>query len=234
MLSLFNSLSAALSSSPAIAISAAFVWGILSIILSPCHLAGIPLIVGFINDREQMTTRKAFVLSFLFAIGILITIAFIGLITGITGRMLGDTGYFGNYFVAAVLIMIGLHLIGLIPLPYFGGINQSRVGQNKGLFAAFIIGLVFGVAMGPCTFAYMAPVLAIALNISSTNMLYGPLLLLAYGTGHCSIIVFAATFAESIRKYLMWNERSHGTIWIKKVCGVLVVLGGLYLIWGGR
>ena len=232
IMQIFTSLSSALYSGPLIALNAAFIWGILSIILSPCHLASIPLIVGFINDQEQMTTKKACTLSLMFSIGILRTIALIGLITGLMGKMLGDIGSFGNYFVAAVMILIGLHLIGLIPLPFFGGIDQSRIGKSKGTLAALIIGLLFGIAMGPCTFAYMAPMLAIVLGMSTTQLWYGLLLLLAYGIGHCAVIVFAGTFTENVEKYLHWNERSSGTQWIKKICGVLVMTGGIYLIFG--
>ena len=57
---LFNSLSHAVEGAPLIALGASFVWGILSIILSPCHLASIPLIVGFISGQGQVTTRRAF------------------------------------------------------------------------------------------------------------------------------------------------------------------------------
>ncbi len=227
---IFTSLSSALYSGPLIALSAAFIWGILSIILSPCHLASIPLIIGFINDQEQMTTKKAFTLSLMFSIGILITIALIGLITGLMGKMLGDIGSFGSYFVAAILFIVGLHLLGIIPLPFAGGIGQPNANNKKGPFAAFMLGLIFGIALGPCTFAYLAPILAIVFSLSSTQLWYGIMLLLAYGIGHCSVIVFAGTFTESVEKYLHWNERSSGTQWIKKICGVLVILGGLYLL----
>lgn len=230
MLEIFNILSSALYSTPYVAVAAAFAWGVLSIILSPCHLGSIPLIVGFISDQKKLTTKKAFVLALLFSIGILITITLIGIITGMTGRMLGDIGRSGNYIVAIVLVVIGLHLTGLISLPLTGGIDQSRIGGNKGYFAAFILGLVFGVAMGPCSFAYMAPMLAIVFNLSSTQLLFGLALLLAYGIGHCSVIVFAGTFTESVQKYLNWNERSGGTVWIKKICGYLLILAALYLI----
>ena len=51
MQELFTTLTHAVESTPLVALSAAFVWGILSIILSPCHLASIPLIVGFIDEQ---------------------------------------------------------------------------------------------------------------------------------------------------------------------------------------
>ena len=70
-----TSLTHAVQGAPHIALGAAFVWGILSIVLSPCHLSSIPLIVGFIGEQENLTTRRAFAISSVFAIGILFTIA---------------------------------------------------------------------------------------------------------------------------------------------------------------
>jgi cytochrome c-type biogenesis protein len=83
---------------------AAFIWGLLSMILSPCHLASIPLIVGFIDDQGRISTRRAFTISTLFAVGILITIGAIGCVTAAAGRMIGDVGKFGNYFVALIFL----------------------------------------------------------------------------------------------------------------------------------
>ena len=114
-------------------------------------------------------------------------------------------------------------------MPWSG---PGRVGmKRKGLLAAFILGLIFGVALGPCTFAYMAPMLGVTFRLASANIAYGILLLLVYGIGHCSVIVLAGTFTEMVQRYLNWNERSKGTIVLKKVCGTLVLLGGVYLIY---
>ena len=226
---LFTTLTHAVEGTPAIAITAAFVWGILSILLSPCHLASIPLIVGFIDQQGRISTRRAFYISSLFAVGILITIAGIGAVTAAAGRMLGDVGKYGNYLVAAIFFLVGLHLLDVIPAPWSG---PGRVGmKRRGPLAAFILGLVFGIALGPCTFAYMAPMLAVTFRTAGTNLLYGLSLLLAYGIGHCSVIVFAGTCTELVQRYMNWNEKSKGAVILKKVCGVLVLLGGIYLIY---
>jgi len=226
---LFTDLSHAVGGTPAVALLAAFTWGILSIVLSPCHLASIPLIVGFINGQGRMTTRRAFLLATLFSVGILITIAVIGAVTAAAGRMLGDVGAIGNYIVAAVVFVVGLHLMDVIPLP-FSGPNTTGM-QRKGLWAAFTLGLVFGIALGPCTFAYMAPMLAVTFKIASTRLAYGILLLVLYGLGHCAVIVLAGTSSELVQRYLNWSEQSRGTAVVKKVCGVLVLLAGIYLIY---
>ncbi len=226
---LFTALTHAIEGTPAIAVTAAFVWGILSILLSPCHLASIPLIVGFIDKQGRMSTRRAFAISALFAGGILVTIALIGVITAAAGRMLGDVGPFGNYFVAAIFFVVGLHLLDVIPMPWSG---PGQVGmKRKGLFAALILGLVFGIAIGPCTFAYMAPMLGVTFKLASTRAVYGALLLLVYGVGHCSVIVIAGTSTGWVQRYMNWNEQSKGAVIVKRICGVLVLLGGLYLIY---
>jgi len=73
--------------------------------------------------------------------------------------------------------------------------------------------------------------LGVTFKLASTNLFYGVLLLLVYGVGHCSVIVFAGTFTELVQRYLNWNEKSKGAIILKKICGVLVLLGGVYLIY---
>jgi cytochrome c-type biogenesis protein len=227
--SFFIALNQAVTGTPLIALSAALAWGVLSVVLSPCHLASIPLIVGFIDGQGQMTTRRAFIISNLFAGGILITVALIGVATAAAGRMLGDIGAWANWFVAAIFLLVGLHLLDIIPMPWSG---PGRVGiARKGMLAALLLGLIFGVALGPCTFAYMAPILGVAFGLASDNMLYGASLLLAYGLGHCAVIVLAGTFTEVLQRYLDWNERSKGTFILKKVCGVLVIAGGVWMIY---
>ena len=226
---LFTNLSHAVEGAPLIALGASVVWGILSIILSPCHLASIPLIVGFISGQGRVSTARASGIATLFAVGILVTIAAIGAITAAAGRMLGDVGRYGNYFVAAIFFLVGLHLLGVIPMPWSGP-GQVNI-KRKGLLAAFLLGLIFGVALGPCTFAYMAPMLGVTFKLAKTNPAYGASLLLAYGVGHCSVIVLAGTFTEVVQRFLNWNEQSKGLTVVKVVCGILVMLGGVWLIY---
>lgn len=229
MEALFSALAKAVEGAPGIAIGAAIAWGVLSIVLSPCHLASIPLIVGFISEQGAVTAKRAFWTSTLFAVGILVTIAAIGAITAAAGRMMGDVGPWANYLVALIFFAVGLHLIGVIPMPWSGPgqVNMKR----RGLLAAFILGLVFGIALGPCTFAYMAPMLGVTFKLAASNAAYGALLLLAYGVGHCAVIVAAGTSTELVERFLHWNERSRGVALVKIICGILVILGGVYLIY---
>jgi len=225
----FTWLNQALYTSVILSLLASFLWGILSILLSPCHLTSIPLIIGFIDDQGRISTKHAFMISLLFSLGILITIGLIGLITGLMGRMLGDIGSISNYVIAILFFVIGLHLLEIIPLPLVGRIQQPKF-TKKGPLAAFIIGLLFGIALGPCTFAYMAPMLGLVFRVSASNIIYAIILILAYALGHCMVIVLAGTFANIVQKYLNWHEKHRTAVIIKKACGVLVILGGVYIL----
>jgi cytochrome c-type biogenesis protein len=99
------------------------------------------------------------------------------------------------------------------------------------LLSAFALGAVFGIALGPCTFAYMAPLLAMILTTAAARPWYGILLLVMYALGHTAVIVVAGTSAELVQRYLDWTERSKGAVVARKVCGALVLLGGSYLLY---
>lgn len=225
---IFTALSNALYENYWISLLASFGWGVLSILLSPCHLSSIPLVVGFISSQGEITLRRTFYISLIFSVGILITIAAIGIITASLGRLMGDVGSTGNYLVAGIFFLVGLYLLDIIKFDW----NNSALRQtkSKGLLAALILGLLFGIALGPCTFAYMAPVLGIVFQTAQTNFTSAAFLLLAFGIGHCTVIVGAGTLTKKVQQYLNWSEESKTILWVKRICGVLVVLGGIYLI----
>ena len=206
-----------------------FGWGVLSILLSPCHLSSIPLVVGFISTQGTISLRRTFLVSLVFAVGILVTIALIGIVTASMGRLMGDVGVIGNYFVASIFFVVGLFLLDIIKLDWnTAGIHQTKL---QGLLAAFVLGLLFGIALGPCTFAYMAPVLGVVFQTAQTDFLFPMLLLLSFGIGHCAVIVGAGTLTNRVQQYLNWSDQSKPLLWIKKICGVLVIVGGIYLLW---
>jgi cytochrome c-type biogenesis protein len=143
--------------------------------------------------------------------------------------MLGDIGRYGNYAIALVFLLLGLHFLGVIPLPWSGA--GPATSRRKGLWAALLLGLLFGVGVGPCTFAYMAPMLGVTFKVATENWVWGMTLLLLYGVGHCSVIVLAGTSAQWVQRYLNWTERSSGATRLRQVCGVLVILAGIYLVY---
>jgi cytochrome c-type biogenesis protein len=98
----------------ALAAAGCFIWGVISVLFSPCHLASIPLIVGYVGGQERMVQPKqAGIYSVLFTTGLFITIAFIGIICAILGRMLGDVGAYWQILIGLVLIWVALGMLGV-------------------------------------------------------------------------------------------------------------------------
>ncbi len=228
METIFAAFEHAIAGVPAVALSAAFVWGILSVLLSPCHLAGIPLIVNFIAGQPDITPRRAYALSGSFSLGMLLCIAVIGVITALLGRILGDVGWM-NYIIIGLFFLVGLVLLDVIPVPFSGpAVHRFRL---RGVVGAFVLGLVFGIALGPCSFAFMGPVLGVTYKSGATMPWYAAGLLVSYGVGHCGILAVAGASIDTVQRYLHWNESAKAPGIVKKVCGILILLGGLYLLW---
>jgi cytochrome c-type biogenesis protein len=229
MESLFTTLTEALYGSPGLALVASFAWGIASILLSPCHLSSIPLIIGFLSAKGEKRTSRGGLLAFIFAVGILFTIAIIGLVTAALGRIMGDVGTYGKYFVAIIFFIVGLYLMDIIRLPE-KGVNLRPTQSASAFWSAFVLGLIFGIALGPCTFAFLAPVLGVVFQMSGTNVVAAGALLLAFGLGHCSVIVVAGGLTSRVQAYLDWCNQSRTVLWIKRIAGLLVIAGGVYTI----
>ncbi len=228
METLFVRLTDAMSGAPSAALAAAFAWGVLSILLSPCHLASIPLIVGFLQGGGAVAPRRAAGLSILFALGILVSIALIGAVTAAAGRMLGDVGPWGNYAVAAVFFVFGLHLLGWLPLPE--GWRPAPNQPRRGPVGAVLFGLVFGVALGPCTFGFMAPVLGVTFGMARTAPAFALGVLALFALGHCTVIATAGASSAWVQRWLAWQHNTPGARGLRRACGALVVGAGIWLL----
>jgi len=225
---MFNTLTRSMTGRIEIAMLAALGWGVLSILLSPCHLSSIPLVIGYISSHGTVTSRRSCSLAFVFAVGILITIALIGVVTASMGRLMGDVGRWGNWIVAAVFLLVGLYLMDIIKFSWSGPALTTRTG---GWLGALLLGLIFGIGLGPCTFAYFAPVLGVVFGISTSSWTKAMLLIAAFAVGHCTVIVAAGSLTHIVQTYLSWSSQSKATIWIRRTAGAFVLLGGVYFIY---
>lgn len=224
----------ALAASPGIALLAALVWGVLSVVLSPCHLSSIPLVVAYMNGGTELPgARRALGISTSFASGILASIAAVGLVTAAAGRMLGDVGPAGSYVMAVVFFAVGLNLMGVLPLPSsFGGGSIRTV--RRGALGALVLGLLFGAALGPCTFGFMAPILGVGLRAGSRAPGYAALLVTLFGIGHAGIIVLAGSFGEGVQRWMRWKTGTRGAAVVRFTAGFLVILAGAYFLYTAR
>ena len=131
--------------------------------------------------------------------------------------------------VAGLFLLMGLELLGVIRFP------ELRLGRirhaGSGAWGALLLGLAFGVALGPCTFAFLGPVLGAGFATATTSPLLGVSLVVAFGVGHCAVIVAAGSSAGLVQRVLDWNDHSRALTVLRKVAGVLVLIGGVYLIY---
>jgi len=211
-----------------IAALGAFLWGMISVVFSPCHLASIPLIVAYVGGQEKMIqTRQAGYYSVAFTTGLFITIALIGVICALLGRMLGDVGNYWQVLVGLILIWVALGILGVEKCSMSGTNLLSRFNL-KGMKGALVLGLAYGVLSGSCTFGFIAPILAI---ITIQKMvLNGIILILLFALGHCLPIVVAGSSTAAVRKVIENQSWQTGGQWFRRGAGVLIGLLGLYFI----
>lgn len=223
IINIMTHLSNLLSDSPSFALYGAFLWGLISVLLSPCHLASIPLVMGFVNAGKAPSIKSAFIKSSIFSIGILFVMLIIGLITTYLGRMLGDLGNITNILGALLFLIVALLLADIIHLPQ-ASLGNSDYFRNGSYISIFILGLLFGTVLGPCAFAFLMPVLGLVFNQADQNPIYAYSLLLAYGIGHSILIVLAGTTSGWVQKYSKANQKLSFVSILRKIIAILCFL----------
>jgi cytochrome c-type biogenesis protein len=227
---LLTILGEALGGRPVLALAGALGWGLASLLLSPCHLASVPLLVGFVEGSRPGSTARALALSGSFGAGNLGAIALVAAATAGAGRMLGDLGVAGDLVLVAVLVVGGLALLDRLPFSWSP--FAPRAGRFRGAWGALGLGGAFGLAVGPCTFAFLAPVVGVALGASADDPLFGAALVLVFGVGHVAVMVASGTLTGWLAGVLSWNERSSFGRRVRQVCGVLLLLAAAWQLAG--
>jgi len=202
-----------------------FLGGVISS-ASPCVLAMIPLVIGFVGGYAEGSQKKAVQYSLVFTLGLTITFTILGIIAGAMGRLFGDVGSFWNYVLPPVAILLGLQLLGVFNLKI--GISQRFLPKQKALLGAFLMGLFFGIVASPCA----TPMLAVLLTFAATQkqIAYSGGLLLAYALGHWVLILGAGISAGFAQRVLESKGISNFSSYSKKVAGVILIGTGIYLL----
>jgi cytochrome c biogenesis protein CcdA len=223
---LFGDITALLQHNPWLAVVAVFLGGVTTA-LNPCVLAMVPLLMGVVAGSPETTTlRRSLVFSLLFVLGLAITFTGLGLVSALMGRMFGNVGPFWKYLVAAVCLLMGLHLLGLVrvSLPVPAGLRTKR----RGPVGALLLGLLFGVVSTPCAVPILAVLLAFVAE--KGNVLYGGFLLFVYALGHSALVLAAGTSVGAARSLLESKglRRAHGAL--QKAAGALIIAVGAYVL----
>ena len=223
-----NYLSQSLSENPFLAYFGVFLGGILSS-SSPCVLATIPLVIGYVGGYSEGDRRKAFLYSLTFILGLSITFTILGAIASLVGGLFGVISRSWYFIVGGIAVIIGLHLVGLfnwsLPVPV------HLQPKQRGILGAFLLGIFFGIVSSPCA----TPVLALILTFvaSKGEIAYGTSLLFVYALGHCALIFLAGTATGFVENFVKSKGISNVTAWAKRIGGSIVVFAGIYLIYLG-
>lgn len=224
--SLLGNISSVMNNTPALAYLLIFFGGILSA-SSPCVLAIIPLVIGFVGGYSEGNKKKALLYSLTFALGLSITFTILGAVASLLGRLFGDVGKLWYYLAAGVALVMGLYLLDVIKIPFPKTVEMKT--KHKGILGAFLLGLLFGVVSSPCA----TPVLAVILAFVATKakIVYGISLLFVYALGHCALIILAGVSAGFVENYVQSRGITNFSNWAKKVSGLLIIFAGFYILW---
>lgn len=201
----------------------AFVWGVASLLLSPCHLASVPLLTAYVSGGIGRTgSREAVVCSFLFGFGLWLAVGTAGLACAAAGRLLGDLPSAASLAAGLVMTAFGLETAGVLSLRLP---TASLPGVRRGRAGALVLGAMFGVVSGPCTFGFLAPILATA----KPTLLEGTVLAAAFGLGHVLPLVAAGCLAERTARLLASSRFRRASLFGRRAAGIAVALVGLGL-----
>lgn len=206
----------------------AFVAGILTS-FTPCSLSSIPLVIGYVGGTGQKETKKAFKLSFIFAIGSAVTFTIFGVIASLAGRIMGNGSGWWYLILGVLMVLMSLQTWGIfeiIPSSYLISKNTK-----KGYIGAFVAGILGGIFSSPCSTPVLIALLAIVAG--KGNIVWGILLLLIYSVGHGILAVVAGTSIGFVQKLSSNEKYGRFSVALKVVMGTVILFIGFYMFYLG-
>lgn len=209
----------------------AFLAGVV-VSFSPCVYPLVPITLGFIGVRAGSSAIKGLIFSLIYVLGLAVTYSILGLIASFTGSLFGSIAMHPVSFlvVGNACIIAGLSFLDVININFTGLSLKGKVSAKSGIFSVFLMGLVSGLAVGPCTAPALGAILVYV--ASKQNIFYGASLLFVFAYGVGFLLILTGTFSAfflSLPKSGAWLAR------IKKFSGfVLIVIGEYFLIKAGR
>ncbi|MDY3868189.1 MAG: cytochrome c biogenesis protein CcdA [Pyramidobacter sp.] len=206
-------------------------WGSFSMILSPCGFVLVPMVIGYIRRSGRQNQRSALAISLCFAAGVFINLVFTGGAICFAGKLLSHASFFVplvNYTAAVLLFLFGLHLLDVFELPH----HHARVeARGAGLKGALTLGVISGLAAGPCALTHFMPVLLAAFKAAGDNALFSVAAVLSYAVGYCAVIIVAGVSSERLAQKLNLGENSRAGFIFNQICGWLIILAGAHFLY---
>ncbi len=223
MEALFQNIQVIVQNQHGLAFLAVFIGGLISA-ASPCVLAAIPLIIGYVGGYSEGNKKKAALYSLVFVLGSSLTFTLLGAAASVMGQFLGFMSRWLYIGLAVIATLMGLQLTGIIsiPLPF----QKTRTVKTRGLFGAFLLGMLTGTVSSPCA----TPVLAVILAYVSTqgDIVYGGSLLFVYAVGHCALIFVAGLSIGLTESIVSSRGAKNFALYAKKLSGALLIIVGIY------
>ncbi|MGI5840374.1 MAG: cytochrome c biogenesis CcdA family protein [bacterium] len=190
--------------------------------LSPCLLAVLPAIVGYIGGYGT-TRQRGLLLSTAFVFGTAVTFAGLGIAAALLGGLFGPVGRSWQYLLAAVSFGMGLNLLGFLPFHFPTLTRLPEIRRGAG--GAFVLGLLFGLVASPCA----TPVLAVLIAFASSRgkAFFGGLLLFVYGLGHGIPLLLAGTCTAALPRLPALRRYSP---YMTSVSGIVLLGLGIYFL----
>lgn len=202
-----------------------FFGGVLASI-SPCSLAMLPVVIGYIGGYGGSDNKKIFWQLVSFIIGSALVFSIIGVICALTGKVF--ISYAGDYFLiilASFLLALGLNLLGILDLNFPTLINKIPQNRNNSKFLyPMLLGAIFAIAGTPCSTPILAGIMSFAAITNS--ILLSVIMLFAFALGQGLILVVAGMFTGLIKK--IGSVVSLSEILIK-ISGALLILASIYM-----
>lgn len=208
-----------------IMLAVSFLGGLLASV-SPCSLAMLPIIIGYVGGYSHENPSKTFLQMLFFVLGSSIVFAAIGILCALTGKVF--VSFAPIYFIlllASLLMVMGLNIVGVLDFNIPVIIRQIPQGTSKNMVLyPILIGAVFALAGTPCSTPILAGIMAFA--SMSTNMLYAVLMLFMFALGQGLILIIAGVFTSSLKGF---KNFAHVSEILLKLSGVLLILSSIYI-----
>lgn len=203
-----------------------FIGGVVTSI-GPCNMSMIPVLMAYVGGTAEISKARSFWLSLFFTLGTSTTFALLGVIVSLVGGIFGASKSILIYIAAVVSIAVGLKMLGVIRwnLPNIGA-RIMRRPNRKGIWAAFLMGLMIGLAGSQCGTPVLFAVLSLVM--SKGKIAYGAVLLFLYGLGRGLPVIIAGTFT-GFAKGLPGLSRWAGIF--EKTAGIILMTIGIYFAW---
>ena len=193
--------------------------------LGPCSLSLLPITVAYIGGTNNENNNNFKI--FGFCGGVVLSLVFLGAISGFLGRIYGQLPNFFNIFISIFAIAMGLNLLGVLKFqfPNIPSLNflEKRLPPY---LTPLITGTTFGLASSPC----ITPVLAtlLAWVSQAKNPLISIIFLFFFGLGQITPLLLVAITTENMRKFLEFRKYSQVIPFCSGI--VLFTLGVLNII----